>query len=91
MQVTEPETTVVEEVPKIDEAKLVCLHILSDLRQEDNGLWLCYCGVIGTIAANVHRELTFYPQKLKYNRANIRREIKRTMKRLKTGRKFPKY
>ena len=81
----------VEEVPVIDESKLSCIHMFMDLRQEENGLWLCHCGTIGTLAANVHRELTFYPQVLKYNRASIRREIKRTMKRIKTGRKFPKY
>ncbi len=82
----------VVEVPVIDESKLApCLHMFMDLRQQENGLWMCHCGAIGTLAANVKHELTFYPQQYKYNRANIRREIKRTMKRYRGGKKLPKY
>jgi hypothetical protein len=83
--------TLVEKVPAVTDADVTCHHFFMDLQQEENGLWMCPCGVIGTLAADVHRKLKFYPQRLTYNRANIRREIKRTMKRYKGGKKLPKY
>jgi hypothetical protein len=86
--------TVTEELAEIEtvaQGKAICHHMFMDLRLEDNGMWMCQCGSIGTLAGDANRKLAFFPQRLTYNRSNIRREIKRTMKRYKGGKKLPKH
>ncbi len=90
MDTEEKGTPGIEEVEEIEDI-IKCKHLFSDLSQEDNGLWMCECGVIGTLGANVHKKLVYTLQRVTYNRAEIRREIKRTMKRYKGGKKMTKH
>ena len=72
---------------KETELKKECQHPLDELLHQKTGLYACFCGAEGTLAAGPDRKLVFTLQTPKQNRASKRRVMRGIMKTMKKARK----
>ena len=70
----------------MDSEKL-CQHPIEDLLHQKTGLYGCFCGAEGTLAAGPDRKLVFTLQEPRNNRASKRRVMREIMKTMKKARK----